>query len=86
MTKIRSQITREILETVREENKCGKDDIAEATGLEKDIMEEYLSKLVEEGFLNVHHSKSTYKLTDNGKSLLDSFGKLDDITSISIIF
>ncbi len=85
MTKIRSQITREILQIVQEADECHEEDIDKGVDLDRDTLQEYVSILIDEGFLKEHHSKARYELTDKGEAMMRAFGKLDDITSISIV-
>lgn len=86
MERERSQIVKSILEAAKKEDRQEAEEIAESIDLKEDVTKEYLSTLTKRGLLKEHHSKSSYDLTSKGRSLLNAFEKLKDISTFSIIF
>ncbi len=87
MTRSKTEIVKDILETIKENESCKKTSIVRLANLDWDMAERYLSTLLEEGFVDKKteegsRGKESYFLTEKGESLLKTVKKMSKISSI----
>ena len=86
MTRSKTKIVVDILETVKNEDNCSKTKIIRKANLDWDMASKYIKSLLGEGFIkntdNNSRGKYYYKITERGKLLLKSLKKARKACSI----
>ena len=86
MSRSKTKIVIDIIETVKNEDSCSKTKIIRKANLDWDMASRYIKCLVEDGFLKTTETQSRgnsqYEITERGTMLLKSLKKAREVCSV----